>query len=323
MANKYALFFVSICLCACTPKVDYHTLGGFALGTSYNLKVSLKDTAGLQRDVDSLLAGVESSMSIYDPNSLLSRLNRNETDSVDRHIAHCIAVAARASKLSGGMYDITLRPVIEAWGFNAAPAEEAPDIDSLMQFTGYQKIRIVNGRLLKDDPRVEIDLNSVAKGYAVDLLAELMGRRGATDYMLEVGGEIVCRGSREGGSPWRIGIDKPIPGNHAAGVHRQAVLTLGDGAMATSGNYRRFHTDSTGRLTVHTVSGRTGRAEPTDMLSATVVADDCATADAFATMFMAVGSARAMEILSGQPDLKAYFVYGDDKTYASPGLDVR
>jgi thiamine biosynthesis lipoprotein len=318
----YPLSILLILLTSCTSKPNYHALDGFALGTSYSLKVALDDTTGLRRDVEGLLKEVEGSMSVYDPQSLLSRLNRNETDSVDRHIAHCVAVAARASEAGGGVYDVTLRPVIEAWGFNAAPPDEEPDIDSLMQMVGWRKITIADGRLVKADPRVQIDLNSVAKGYAVDLLAGLMEARGATDYMLEVGGEIVCRGAREGGGPWRIGIDKPLYGNHIAGAQRQVVLTLGDGAMATSGNYRRFYTDAQGRTVVHTISGLTGRAEPTDMLSATVVAADCATADAFATMLMAVGSARAKEILAREPDLKAYLIY-DGGVYISPGLDVK
>ena len=316
------LFLILLALCACSTKPAYHKFGGFALGTSYSISVAISDTAGLRRDVERVFEEVEASMSIYNPESLLNRLNRNETDSVDRHIAHCIAVAARASELSDGIYDITLRPVIEAWGFNAAPPEREPGIDSLMQFVGYKKISVEDGRLKKVDPGVEIDLNSVAKGYTVDLLAELMGARGATDYMLEVGGEVVSRGSREGGGLWRIGIDKPVYGNHIAGIMRQAVLMLGDGAMATSGNYRRFYADSLGRVVVHTISGRTGRAEPTDMLSATVVASDCATADAFATMFMAVGSERARRILARESDLKAYLIYSDG-IYISPGLNVK
>lgn len=319
--NLFIIHLAFILLYSCTPRAEYHKLSGFALGTSYNLAVALEDTTGLHRDVEMLFEEVENSMSVYNPQSLLSRLNRNETDSVDCHIAHCIAVAARASEASGGVYDITLRPVIEAWGFNAAPPAHTPNIDSLMQFVGYRKIEVIDGRLRKAGPRVEIDLNSVAKGYAVDLLAELMTTRGAEDYLLEVGGEIVCRGEREGGGPWRIVIDKPVYGNHTAGAVRQAVLKLGDGAMATSGNYRRFYTDLLGRTVVHTISGITGRAEPTDMLSATVIAPDCATADAFATMFMAVGSARAKEILASEPSLKAYLIYNDG-VYVSPGLEI-
>ncbi len=321
---KNLLLLAIALLCACTHEsADYHKIRGFALGTSYELTIATDDTTGLQSAVDGLLREVESSMSIYDHNSLLSRLNRNETDSVDRHIAHCIAVASRVSDLSGGIYDITLRPVIEAWGFNETSQEQVPDIDSLMQFVGYRKISIVNGRLEKADPRIQIELNSVAKGYAVDLLDKLVASRGATDYMLEVGGEIVCRGVNASGSQWRIAVDKPVYGNQVAGAMRQAVLTVTDAALATSGNYRRFRTDSLGRTIVHTISGLTGRAEPTDMLSATVIAPNCATADAFATMFMAVGSVRAREILTHEPDIKAYLIYGDKETFRSPGMDVK
>ena len=297
---------------------------GFALGTHYNCTVNMADTTGLRWAMDSLFAGVSASMSVFDPNSLLNRLNRNETDSLDSHIAHCIETAGKVSRVCGGEYDITLKPVIDAWGFNGGVPGGRPNLDSLMQFVGHDKIRIAEGRLVKADQRTQIDLNSVAKGYAVDLLAELVEGRGATDYLVEVGGEIVCKGVNGRGMGWTVGVDKPIENNILGGDY-QAVLELGEGAMATSGNYRRFYTDPEGNKIVHTVSGRTGEARPGDLLSATVVADKCAAADAWATMLMTVGNERARELLDSHNEVEGYLIYmneqGKFETWASRGIE--
>lgn len=314
--------------CGCTQKkraenyVKMET--GFALGTQYNCTVNIADTTGLRRAIDSLFAEVTASMSVFEPNSLLNRLNRNETDVPDRHITYCIETAGQVSRLSGGEYDITLKPVIDAWGFNASAPGGRPDLDSLMQFVGYGKIHIVQGRLVKDDPRIQIDLNSIAKGYIVDLLAELVESRGATDYLVEVGGEIVSKGVNGRGTGWTVGIDKPFDGNMSGGDF-QTVLELGEGAMATSGNYRRFYTDAEGNKIVHTVSGLTGEAKPGNMLSATVVAGKCALADAWATMLMTVGPERARELLDSHDEVDGYLIYangqGKYETYATRRLE--
>ncbi len=297
---------------------------GFALGTHYNCTVDMADTTGLRGTMDSLLAGVSASMSVFDPYSLLGRLNRNETDSLDEHITYCIETAARVSMISGGEYDITLKPAIDAWGFNGGVPGGRPNLDSLMRFVGHDRIRIAEGRLVKDDPRMEIDLNSIAKGYAVDLLAELLERRGVENYLVEVGGEIVCKGVNGRGAGWTVGVDKPVE-NTISGGDYQDILELGEGAMATSGNYRRFHTDPEGNKVVHTVSGRTGEARPGDLLSATVVAGKCAVADAWATMLMTVGNERARELLDSHREVEGYLIYinaqGKFETWASRGIE--
>ncbi len=299
---------------------------GFALGTHYNCTVNMPDTTGLRASIDSLFAGVSASMSVFDTNSRLARLNRNETDSLDEHIVYCIETAGHVHKVSDGEYDITLKPVIDAWGFNGGVSGGRPNLDSLMRIVGHDKIHIENGRLKKDDPRTQIDLNSIAKGYAVDLLAKLVESRGATDYLVEVGGEIVCKGVNGRGTGWTVGVDKPIE-NSISGGDYQVVLILGEGAMATSGNYRRFYTDMEGNKVVHTVSGRTGEARPGNLLSATVVADKCAVADAWATMLMTVGNERARELLHNHDEVEGYLIYineqGKFETWASRGIEGR
>lgn len=296
---------------------------GFALGTTYNITLNMADTTGLRSSIDSLFEAVVASMSVYDHNSLLNRLNRNETDIPDEHIIYCIETAAAVSAICGE-YDITLKPVIDAWGFNDGIPGQKPNLDSLMRFVGRDKISVADGRLVKTDPRVQIDLNSIAKGYAADLLARLVEDRGATDYIVEVGGEIVCKGMSAKGRMWRVGVDRPVEGN-LPGEAFQTIIEPGDAAMATSGNYRRFYKDAQGNRVVHTVSGLTGSANPGDMLSATVIADRCIVADAWATMLMAAGAERAREILESHTEVSAYLIYLDadksERVYTSPALE--
>lgn len=323
----FACAVVALAGCGAKPQSNYVKMHGFALGTEYNVTANLADTVGLRRGLDSLFAAATASMSVYDHGSLLNRLNRNETDVTDRHVEYCIGVAARVSEISGGVYDITLKPLSEAWGFNGGEPQENPNVDSLLRYVGYRKIHIEDGRLTKDDPAVRIDLNSVAKGYTVELAAEYLVQRGAADYLVEVGGEVACRGVNPSGAAWRIAIDRPFDGNYAPGEVRQGTIALTDEALATSGNYRRFYTDAEGRKVVHTIDATTGQSRPTDLLSATVVAADCTTADAWATMLMAVGTARARQLLEEHPEVGGYLIYtnntGKYETYISPQLESK
>ena len=313
--------------CAGERPVEYVRLEGFALGTTYRMVAGFKDSTGMQKAVDSLFAAVDASMSVFEENSLLNRVNRNETDSLDKHLIHCIEAAAAVSEISGGRYDITIRPLTRAWGFNAEEAQRQPDVDSLLQFVGYRKIRIENGRLVKENPWIEIDLNSIAKGYTVDLLGELLREMGSENYLVEVGGEIVCRGTNPRGTPWTIGIDTPEEGNYTPGASLQTILMPGDAAMATSGDYRNFYIDGQGRKIAHTINALTGMTRGSDLLSATVVAPDCTTADAYATMLMVVGRERAIEILESNPDIAGYLISagenGEYKTYVSAELEQK
>lgn len=316
-------------LAGCGKKTTgtYVTMEGFALGTTYSITVNAADTTGLRASVDSLFRATDASMSIYNPESLLSRINRNETDSVDAHITRCIEIARTVSQLTGGVYDITVKPLTDVWGFGAREGggeEEMPDINAILQYVGYNKIHIADGRIVKDDPRTELDLNSIAKGYITDLLGGMVHARGIGDYIVEVGGEIVCRGHNSRGIPWVVGIDRPADGNMVSGADMQAMISFTNAGLATSGNYRRYHTDAEGRKVVHTLNALTGMSVPGNLLSATVIAADCATADALATALMAVGLERATEILETNPQWAGYLIYTDNggefKEYVSPRM---
>lgn len=301
------------------------TIDSFTQGTYYRVTYMSRDSVMLQGSIDSLLTVIDNSMSMFNPNSLLSRLNDNRTDSLDKYIAYCIREANDVSRISKGLYDITVLPLVEAWGFGTEDPVESPNIDSLLQFVGYEKIGINNaGRLEKLDPRIRINLNSIAKGYSCDLVGALIESRGIKNYLVEIGGEIMARGTNPHGVPWVVAIDKPEDGNMLPGAQTQITVSLTNKGIATSGNYRSFRYDASGRKIVHTVNPLTGQSSQSDLLSATVVAPTCARADALATAMVAMGVEKAVKLAESDDSIWVYLIYSDHKggydTYISPEL---
>ena len=189
---------------------------------------------------------------------------------------------------------------------------------------GRQKVRIENGRLIKDDPRVQLDFNSIAKGYTVDLLAQLVESFGARNYIVDIGGEVRCKGVNRQGNPWRIGIETPFDGNMSNGEYLQRRIGMTEGGLATSGNYRRFYLDAKGNKIAHTIDPRTGRSAVSRLLSVTVAAPTCAEADALGTMFLAMGADDALAAAKSMPRMKVYFILADGadgyEEYVSPTM---
>ena len=314
-------------LWGCGDASSYTAVDGVMLGTTLHITADVQGVSAqeLYAAAMELDREAKASMSIFDPGSLLSRLNRNETDSVDRHIAFNLRLADSIGALSGGRYDVTVKPLVEAWGFAGKAAQAHPNVDSILDFVGREKVRIERGRLVKSDPRVQLDFNSVAKGYTVDLLAELVERFGAENYIVDIGGEIRCRGVNRTGEAWRIGVETPFDGNMSDGEYLQKRIRLREGGLATSGNYRRFYLDADGRKVAHTIDPRTGRSALSRLLSVTVVAPTCAEADALGTMFLAMGADDALAAAERMPEAKVYFILagsGDTyEEYVSPAME--
>lgn len=312
----------------CGRRPAYVSVDGVMLGTTLHVVADVRDVSPqeLYAAVMELDREAKASMSIYDGTSLLSRLNRNETDSVDRHIAFNLRLADSIGSLSDGRYDVTVKPLVEAWGFAGKERTEHPNVDSILEFVGREKVRVENGRLVKDDPRVQLDFNSIAKGYTVDLLAALVEKYGAENYIVDIGGEVRCRGVNRQGNPWRIGIETPFDGNMSNGEYLQKRVRLHDGGLATSGNYRRFYLDKEGNKVAHTIDPRTGRSAVSRLLSVTVVAPTCAEADAFGTMFLAMGADDALAAAAAMPGVKVYFILADGsdgyEEYVSPAMEA-
>lgn len=311
---RYFTILAALLLAGCSPVSQYRTVDGSMLGTTYHIvaETSLSNER-IFEEMQRINLEAIASMSIFNPNSQLSRINRNESDSVDIHIARNIEVAAKVNALTP-RYDITVKPLVEAYGFAAKNREAKPNIDSLIQFVGFDKFHLEGNHIVKTDSRLQIDLNSVAKGYVVDLIAEWLDRQGAENYIVEVGGEICAKGVNAKGIAWRVGVDTPFDNNNSPGAHQQKVVQISGLALATSGNYRRFYYNDAGERISHTLNPQTGRSQTTSLLSATVIAPRCAVADALATAFMASGENEAIALAKRLCDsIQVYFVLAPEQ----------
>ena len=323
-------YWICICLAwglgigGCTPVQQYRYTEGKIYGTFYH--ISYASDEDLKEEILRQMESVNASLSMFNPESGIARLNRNETDSVDRHIAFNLHLADSIGALSDGRYDVTVKPLVEAWGFAGRERVENPNVDSILEFVGREKVRVEGGRLVKDDPRVQLDFNSVAKGYTVDLLAGLVEKYGAENYIVDIGGEVRCRGLNRQGRAWRIGVETPFDGNMSDGEYLQKRIQMTGGGLATSGNYRRFYLDGEGNKVAHTIDPRTGRSALSRLLSVTVAAPTCAEADALGTMFLAMGADDALAAVERMPGVKAYFILAGDggeyEEYVSPAMEA-
>ncbi len=283
---------------------------GAVFGTYYHVKY--RATADLHNQIQRELTRIDATFSLFNKESLLSQINANRTDTTDTLFRTVFSLAQEVSQATNGAFDITVAPLVEAWGFGPAGNKTLPTdavIDSLRSFVGFKKVQIVKTHVVKQDPRVQLDFSAIAKGLAVDGVAEVLHTAGAEDYMVEIGGEVVTRGKNPEGKLWTVGVVKPTTEDATIGL-LQEVLSLSTCAMATSGNYLNFH--KAGNTQVgHTIDPRTGRPVSHNLLSATVFAPTCATADAYATAFMVIGLDSARAIVESHKDIEAYFIYED------------
>jgi thiamine biosynthesis lipoprotein len=296
---------------------------GVALGTTYAIAYNGADT--LQEEVEQLMRRVEKSLSIYDKESIISKVNRNEDVALDEYFIECLNVARQVSRQTNGAFDASASPLFAAWGFGAEERGAPPtqqQLDSLKALCGMDKFSVVNNRLVKADPRAQLNANAVAKGYAVDVVARFLESRSITGYLVEIGGEIRCGGLKPNGSGWTVGIDMPKDGNFTPGKSMAGIIEVSRCAVATSGNYRRFYMSRNEKIP-HTINPATGRPAHNSLLSATVVAASCAVADAYATAFMVMGVDSAKALLSNHRELEAFLIFSEQqqlRTYATPKL---
>lgn len=315
---------------SCSGRPEYVKIEGYAQGGTYS--VICKVPQGISRDftrarIDSILTAVDNSLSGYNKGSLLSRVNRGEEIPLDPIFVRCLQRSAEVWQESLGAFDPSAAPLFDLWGFgfeqggNPLPEE----VNAAMESVGLDKFSIIrkDGELYLDKPApaAKLNFNAIAQGLSCDLVAEELESEGCRDYLVEVGREMMCRGQRQGGGPWHIGIDKPAD-NAGEYLSVQDIVDVTDKGIVTSGNYRKFYIRD-GRKYSHTIDPRTGYPVEHNLLSATVIADDATTADAYATWFMVVGLDRAAEIVGSRDDIEAYLVYGDQedmKVWKSPGF---
>ncbi len=296
---------------------SYQTINGIVFGTIYN--ITYQHTEDLHSEIELELKKFDGSLSPFNKESVISRVNRNEEFVTDSFFQVCFNRAVEVSKETNGAFDITIAPLANAWGFGFKKGE-FPDslmVDSLLQIVGYEKAWLREGIVEKSDPRVQLSCSAIAKGYAVDVIANFLSSKGVRNYLVDIGGEIVAKGRNSRDGLWRIGINKPVDDSLSINQEIQTILQLTDMGMATSGNYRNFYYKN-GKKYAHTIDPRTGYPVQHSILSSTVIAEDCMTADALATAFMVMGLEEAEAFIKKHPNVEAYFIYsGEDGSYKS------
>ena len=306
--------------------MPYQHNKGFIFGTVYN--ITYQSDKNLEKEIIRELDKVDASLSPFNEKSIISKINRNEEAVVDNYFYDVFNLAIQISEDTNGAFDITVAPIVNAWGFGfkSGSSPTSQYIDSLKQFIGYKKVRIDKDKhVVKQDERIMLDCSAIAKGYGSDVVARLFNAKGIKNYMIEIGGEIVASGLSEKRLPWKIGITKPSEDSLGTSNELQTILNITDCAMATSGNYRNFYYKN-GKRYAHTIDPRTGYPIQHNILSATVIAKSCAQADAYATSFMVLGLEEAKKILERHPQLLAYLIYtnkdNEYEVWHSPALKI-
>ena len=300
----------------------YQHCKGTIFGTTYSITYQYGED--LKPLIETRMHEVDSALSMFNKQSIISHINRNEPTELNDMFIQVFQTAMQVSDDTQGAFDITVAPLVNAWGFGFQNGE-MPDqhaIDSLRQFIGYRKISLNGKKIQKNDPRMMLDCSAIAKGYGVDVVAQLLSEKGIENFMVEIGGEVATKGISEKRLPWKIGVTKPTDNPMEDQTELQTVLNVTDKCMATSGNYRNYYYKG-GRKYAHTIDPKTGRPVQHSILSATVLSDHCALADAYATAFMVMGMEGAKEVLKKHPELMAYLIYDDNghnRVWFSPSL---
>ena len=322
---------------SCAPKQPtYTTIDGFAQGGTYH--IVYQNSAGTDHSIlpDSLATWfrqIDQSLSGYDSTSLVSQINRGENPPLDSLFIECFKLSKEVYEATGGAFDISGAPLFDIWGFGfKEKVEITPQmIDSIRQFVGMDKLSIVFDSLTnasylqKGDPRMKLNFNAIAQGFTCDYICSKLEGMGISNYLLEVGGEIMCKGVNRKGKEWSVAIDKPVDGNFVPGESVQAVLELSGRGLVTSGNYRKFYIKD-GEKFSHTIDPETGYPVKHNLLSATVIAANATLADAYATYLMVIGIDKAREFLESNKEFEALLVYGEQeqmKVFSTKGVKQR
>ena len=310
---------------ACTTSTSkYIANNGTIYGTYYSIKYESPKGEDLQPAIDEELQRLSRIFSHYDKQSTITKVNNNSPVELEQEFTTCFLKAEEIAQITHGAFDITAGPLINAWGFGPEDRQKmtAEKVDSLKQICGYEKIRFENGQIVKENPHMTINMSAIAKGYTCDLIGEFLQKKGCLNYMVDIGGEVVAKGVNDKHKVWTIGIREPIENPFENEL--SAALMLNNRAMATSGNYLNFYEED-GKKYAHTIDPISGYPVQHSLLSASVVANDCMTADAFATAFMVLGKDAGIEIARLVPGMEIYFIYadenGENQVYLSEGFE--
>lgn len=317
------LIIGSIYIIAQQRSAPYQKDEGFIFGTVYH--ITYQNDNNLKQNIEAELDKVNKTFSTFDSTSIISLINQNKPVKINDMFAEIFDLSEEISTETEGAFDITVAPLVNLWGFGfksgQRPTKEK--IDSLRLLVGYNKVKLYENGVKKKNPKIMLDCSAVAKGYGSDIVARYLREQGVKNFMVEIGGEIVTSGLSENRLPWKIGVTKPSDNKTDMNQEVETILNVTDKAMATSGNYRNFYYKG-GKKYAHTIDPKTGYPVQHSLLSATVLAKNCATADAYATSFMVMGVEKAEALLEKHPELMAYFIYagpkGELKTWYSPSM---
>jgi thiamine biosynthesis lipoprotein len=302
----YTLFF------ACTAP-NLTIISGSGLGTYYNITIAGENDI-TQSQIDSIITELSNAASIFNSNSLVSRINRNEIDSLNFILIHILEISLQLCEETDGAFDFTVGALVNLWGFgsdrnivegnyNTPPQDE---IEIALKSVGYKKVRIVENRIIKENPNTLLNFNAVAKGYCVDMVTAFLIEKGLENFVVDIGGELCIRGKHTLTQKWRIGIQKPTENKDDA-IESEEIMELQDISVATSGNYRNYKEEN-GKRYGHTINPHTGYPEMNDLMSVTVMAPTCALADAYATAFLVMGKQKAEQFVMQSTGIEAYFI---------------
>jgi thiamine biosynthesis lipoprotein len=303
-------------------------IDGEAQGTTWHISYISNDGLNHKQAIDSILKDIDLSLSTYVPNSIISRINNNEPDVlVDSYFTDVFNKSLEVSQKTDGLFDVTIGPLVNAWGFGFSKRAliDSSSIDSILQFVDYKMLRIKGDKLIKDKQEIKLDFNAIAQGYSVDVLALYLEKNGVKNYLVELGGELIAKGKKNT-EKWKVGIEQPLQ-NTSSERKLEAIIELNNRALCTSGNYRKFYEENGNRY-AHILDPRTGFPARQKILSASVLADDAMTADAYATTFMVMGLEQSKQFLEENKDLnlEVFFIYDENntwKTYTSESLKNR
>ncbi|MBO4666160.1 MAG: FAD:protein FMN transferase [Paludibacteraceae bacterium] len=298
---------------SCTPKKQYFFNEGLVFGTYYNIRYEAN--RDLEKEITAELARMDSSLSIFNKSSIISRINRNDDVETDSLFEIMFKTAVEVTKMSHGGFDITCGPLVNIWGFGPDGLGYRPtqhEIDSILQFVGFQYVELdeETHHIAKMDTRIQMDASAIAKGYGCDIIAALLRSYGCENYLVDIGGEVVAKGLSDKGEKWKLGITKPIDDPTGEIQEIQEIIETDGICIASSGNYRRFYYDG-GERRSHTVDPRTGYPVSHNLLSATVTASSGIRADALATACMVLGEEEALEMIENTEDCACHLILAE------------
>ena len=309
--KKILYIILGFILISCTKQPQKINYSGVTQGSYFSISYFDEENRHFEAEFDSIFREVDNSVSLWNENSIIRKVNRNEDVIVNQIFKDNFEWARKASDFSDGAFDATIGPLVSAWGFHyKKELEMTPEmVDSIRQLVDYHKVEIIDDKVVKTNPNMTLDFNAVAQGYTTDLIGKFLESRGVRDYLVDVGGEIFARGTKPSGEQWTIGIEKPAE-NYDSERSVQIKINLKDKGIVTSGNYRKY-IEKDGIRYSHSIDPKTGYPVEQNLLSATVIADNASWADCLATICMLVGKEKASELLENQ-DVEAYFIYVED-----------